>query len=315
MHDDAALLSAQVQDELDTIKGWFFPSDRRIFSWLLARQTELGVHGNLVELGSYLGKSAVLIGDYVQPGETFTVLDLFEGQTDDADNAAEQAGSYATLTEQRFVENYLRFHPQLPTVVRDVSSVIVDRVPAGSCRFVHVDASHLYDHVSVDVDSARTLLAEQGIVAFDDYRSEHCPGVAAAVWEGVLDKGLQVIGVSENKLYATWGDPEPWRTALLEWLTDDPNAWGQRLAVYHQSIVRAKAWFPKPPPAPAVAAEQATTPAPAALAPAYGALAEPAAAKPADDVRRESRARHLAKDLLPPVVSRHVARRLRARRR
>ena len=314
MHDDAALLSAQVQAELDTIKGWFFPSDRRIFSWLLARQTELGVHGNLVELGSYLGKSAVLIGDYVQPGETFTVLDLFEGETSDAGNAAEQADSYATLTEQRFAENYLRFHPQLPTVVRDVSSVIVDRVPAGSCRFVHVDASHLYDHVAVDVDSARTLLGEQGIVAFDDYRSEHCPGVAAAVWEGVLDKGLQVIGVSENKLYATWGDPEPWRTALLEWLTDDQNAWGQRLAVYDQSIVRAKAWFPKPPPALAGPEQQVTTPAPAALAPANGAPAEPATAKAADHVRRGSRAKHLAKDLLPPVVSRHVARRLRARR-
>lgn len=314
MHDDAALLSAQVQAELDTIKGWFFPSDRRIFSWLLARQTEVGVRGNLVELGSYLGKSAVLIGDYVQPGETFTVLDLFEGQTADADNAAEQAGSYATLTEQRFAENYLRFHPQLPTVVRDVSSVIVERVPAGSCRFVHVDASHLYDHVSVDVDSARTLLGEQGIVAFDDYRSEHCPGVAAAVWEGVLDKGLQVIGVSENKLYATWGDPEPWRTALLEWLTGDPNAWGQRLAVYDQSIVRAKAWFPKPPPALAVPEQQAPTAAPTALAPANRAPAEPPAAKAGDDVRRGSRAKHLAKDLLPPVVSRHVARRLRARR-
>ena len=31
--------------------------------------------GDLAELGTYLGKSAVLIGEYVQPGETSTVID------------------------------------------------------------------------------------------------------------------------------------------------------------------------------------------------------------------------------------------------
>ncbi len=54
----------------------------------------------------------------------------------------------------------------------------------------------------------RTLLAPEGVVVFDDYRAEHTPGVAAAVWQR-LDKGLSPFALSPVKMYATFGDPLP----------------------------------------------------------------------------------------------------------
>ncbi len=109
------------------------------------------------------GKSAVLIGGDVGQGETFTVLDLFGAQADTPANAAENEDQYPSLTRSRFEENYLKVHDALPSVIQAPSSQVLDHVSSGSHRFVHVDASHLYEHVvGGDVRASRELSAPQG---------------------------------------------------------------------------------------------------------------------------------------------------------
>ena len=58
------------------IDGWFRWVDCRLFQALLGAQSE-SEPGTLVELGCYLGKSTVVIGDYRRAGEDFVVVDLF----------------------------------------------------------------------------------------------------------------------------------------------------------------------------------------------------------------------------------------------
>lgn len=293
------LLSAQSLADLDTIKGWFHHSDRYLFEWLLQHQVDEGTRGNLVELGSYMGKSAVFVGDFLQPGETFTVLDLFESEAADEDNAGEHRGSYATLTEQAFKENYLRFHTELPVVVKATSDHIVEHVEPGSVRFMHIDASHLYEHVAGDADAARLLLQPDGVVVFDDFRAEHCPGVAAAAWEAVTNKQLHLLAVTESKLYGTWGDPEPLLAAMAQWLTANPDAWFEWQRIHGQKMIRAKITAPKPP-APVAAPPTVTPPEPVT----------PKAPAPTPVRPGRSKPRQLAKDWLPPAVHRAVSKRL-----
>jgi hypothetical protein len=150
------------------------------------------------------------------------------------------ASSYSTLTRDAFEANYLRFHPSLPSVYTAPSSAATEYVEPGSVRFMHIDASHLYEHVAIDVDTARSLLQPQGLVVFDDYRSEHTPGVSAAVWEGVLNKGMNPICVTESKLYATWGDPESVQSDLFAWLTENELAFGEYQQVAGHRLIRCK---------------------------------------------------------------------------
>ncbi|MER8103049.1 class I SAM-dependent methyltransferase [Kitasatospora sp. NPDC094016] len=201
----------------DDIPGWFFRLDRAAFGHLLAAQTTAGATGDILELGSYLGRSAVLLGDHLQTGERLTVCDLFDSEAGDEDNAAEMAMSYRkTLTRSAFEANYLAFHGELPEIVQAPTSVLADgRIPAGSCRFVHVDASHLYEHVAGDIAVTRAALTENGVVALDDYRSEHTPGVSAAVWEAVFTGGLRPVLLTPMKFYGTWGDAAAVRQVLL----------------------------------------------------------------------------------------------------
>ena len=228
-------------DELDGIDGWFLRLDREIFRFLLG-PAAAPPSGDLAELGVYLGKSAVLIGAYRRPGETFTVVDLFGSDGADAANAAEVDESYGGLSRQRFEDNYRRIHDDLPVVVHGPSATIVQHATHGGHRFVHVDASHLYEHVVGDIAAARTLLQPQGLVAFDDYQTGHALGVAAAVWREVAIGGLAPVLASPAKLYCTWGDPAPWRAAAEDWARRGPWRW-QRLSIAGHDVVRV--WEPE----------------------------------------------------------------------
>ncbi|MET9253484.1 class I SAM-dependent methyltransferase [Streptomyces sp. NPDC048182] len=301
--------------ELNDVPGWFRPLDQVLFAWFLDRQEEQEATGDLLELGAYLGKSAILLGHHLRPGERLTVCDLFGSEPPDAANRAEAAKSYATLTRQAFERNYLSFHETLPAIVQAPSSAITGEVAAGSCRFVHVDASHLYEHVEGDIRAARELLRPDGIVVLDDFRSEHTPGVAVAAWEAVLDRGLRPVCLSTQKLYATWGDPGPVQEALLAafegradcGVTVEPAA-GHRLV-----RLRAGGQGMRPPSLPASRHR-----APAALPGQTGRPGD--ARRPARGVRAalppspRARLRRLALDLLPPAATRAVRRRRAARR-
>jgi hypothetical protein len=314
--------------ELNDVPGWFWPLDQVLFSWFLERQERLDTRGDLLELGAYLGKSAILLGHRLRDGETLTVCDLFGAEPPDAANRAEAAKSYSSLTRQAFERNYLSFHDTLPTIIQAPSSAVVDEVAPGTCRFVHIDASHLYEHVEGDIGAARELLGPDGIVVLDDFRSEHTPGVAVAAWEAVLNRGLRPVCLSSQKLYGTWGDPEPVREELLAALRgrDDIAVTVERAAGHRLVRTRAKGKHLRPPslpssrhPATAAATAPASAPAPGAGRPGAAAVpGQPAQARPAARAARVSapreRTRRLALDLLPPLVTRAV-RRYRAAQR
>ncbi|MET1004801.1 MAG: class I SAM-dependent methyltransferase [Propionibacteriaceae bacterium] len=230
------------------IPGWFFWVDRLLFASLLDTQSR-SEPGVLVELGTYQGKSAVIIGDFVRPGERFVALDLF-GRIDLLDpadpaggrggNQAEVNRSYPNLSRTTFERNYLALHDQLPEIVEGLSSSIVDHVAPGTARFIHVDASHLYDQVRIDVSATERLLRPGGVAVFDDWRSEHTPGVGAAVWEAVFTRGLIPIAITPYKFYGVYSDPEPYRFAVQALIAREPDLWSEEQHIAGQPVVRLK---------------------------------------------------------------------------
>lgn len=299
--------------ELDDVRGWFPPLDQVLFQHLLAGQEEREERGDLLELGVFMGKSAIFLGRHLQAGESFTVCDLFESDAPDDANSAETKKSYPTLTRQAFEANYLSFHDELPRVLHAPSSVVPDEVKPGSCRFVHVDASHLYEHVHGDIAAARDALIPTGVVVLDDFRSEHTPGVSVAAWEAVLNRGLRPICLSTQKLYGTWGDPTPFQDAIIAMAQGREDcdlslqeAAGQRIVRLRSRGMTApdfpfsRHYVPEP------VAEAKPTPRP-----------EPKPAAAPSPVKRRSarsRARRVAIDVLPPVITR-VVQRSRAQKR
>ncbi|MGW8976522.1 class I SAM-dependent methyltransferase, partial [Streptomyces platensis] len=286
---------------LSEVKGWFFTADQLLFDWFLARQKERAEPGDLLELGAYMGKSAIFLGARQRAGERFTVCDLFDSPAEDASNSQEMKKSYATLTRRAFEANYLAFHEELPTIVQGLSSLVSEHVDEGSVRFAHIDASHLYEHVHGDILTVRELLTGNGVVVMDDYRAEHCPGVAAATWQAVANEGLRPVCLTGTKFYGTWGDPEPLQQALIEWIKARGDIWHEVQYVNDAPLVRLSAKGAKEPAHPV--SRHRSTGARAPQRPAAARAPEASAARPGP---RRGTLRRVALDVLPPVITRAV---------
>jgi predicted O-methyltransferase YrrM len=288
---------ARVVRTLDDVPGWFYPHDQALMTWFLQWQDRTEPPGDLLELGAYLGKSAILLGQYRRPGERLTVCDLFDSPAPDAHNSAEMSRSYSTLTRRTFESNYLAFHDELPVIIEGPTSVIVDHVPPASCRFVHIDASHLYEHVRADLEASRTLLRPGGLVVCDDYRAAHTPGVAAAVWSAVTSGDLRPICLTANKFYGAWSPPEPIQQELVGWLAAQGPATVDLQIVAGHPVARINRWAD--PPRPVVRATRT----------------QPSADRAPVTLRRTARAwsRKAALQLLPPVLTNAIRNARRAR--
>jgi hypothetical protein len=182
------------------VGGWFQPTDVRAFRAVDAVQGRLGTTGNVLEIGTFTGRSAILLGSVLRPGEELVVNDLWDDLPFDP---AEWDCIDEPARRREFEANYLRFHPHLPRIVAGPSTTALDAaVGDATCRLVHVDGSHEHEIVVVDLATAQRTCRLGGVMVFDDHMNLHHPGVTAAVW-GAVDRGeLRPLALTPAKLYA-----------------------------------------------------------------------------------------------------------------
>jgi hypothetical protein len=181
---------------LNDVAGWLSPVDELLFSAIDRVQVNLGATGDLLEIGTYFGRSAIVLGALLHPGESLTVVDPFGKESPRSPFSGERYQWVATLNRQRFEENYLKFHESLPAIIEDFSTNLAPGDLGAGFRLVHVDGAHDFTTVSHDTHLAVAVLGAGGVIAFDDIHNARMPGVAAAVWPSLGEHGLAVLAVS-----------------------------------------------------------------------------------------------------------------------
>lgn len=181
-----------------SIPGWFHPIDQTLFDLILDYQAAADIRGDILEIGSYHGKSAIALGYGLREDETLHVCDLFGTKVDGVPD--EGCAAYEGLTVEAFLDQYGRFHDRRPEVNAMPSSVLDlgDRW----FRFAHIDGGHAYSVVRDDIHKTVRNMSGGGVVVLDDYRSAHTPGVSAAAWEAVTNGVLFPFMLSDVKMYA-----------------------------------------------------------------------------------------------------------------
>lgn len=200
-----------IEREMSAIPGWFSAEDARTFAWLSCLQGRRGLAGDILEIGVYRGRSAVLLGHLLRARERLVLCDLFEqpvspsGAPSDLPPTADESAWYPGATLDGFLATYGRHHAQPPVVYQCTSTELAVHETARVFRMIHIDGSHAYDNVRSDIALAATMLLPEGLVVLDDYRSFHTPGVSAAIWEAVVNDGLRPLWLTHDKMYASWG--------------------------------------------------------------------------------------------------------------
>src|SRR5262249_55526694 len=185
---DAAL--ARYEASLNEVPGWLESTDFVLLQLIDAVQASLGLRGDILEIGAYQGRTAILLQYLCRDNEQLAVCDVFDQPLPQEPNQRERDVFYTDLTRHSFEQHFLRYHQQLPSIHQCLSEDLEDHLQGQEFRLIHVDGSHVYTIVKSDLRTARSVLARGGVVAIDDYRSEHTPGVAAATGEATAGRQL-----------------------------------------------------------------------------------------------------------------------------
>lgn len=216
-------MSRYVQ-EMGSVPGWFLEVDARLFVGVDSLQLARGIRGDLLEIGVYYGKSAILLGYCVRRGEHLMVCDVFEEVGGLAEESvAEHITYHAHLRQAEFERHYRRFHRELPEIVAAPSTSLDRDQLARRFRLIHIDGGHAYEVVREDILTARRLLGKGGVVVLDDWSQPHCPGVALALWEEYLRGELIPLCLTGTKLYATWDSGGLTSQDLDDWAAAQPD--------------------------------------------------------------------------------------------
>ena len=165
-----------VVPRLAAIPGWFNIDDLAHFSLVLETQTTGGIHGDLLEIGCYHGRSAAVLAMHLQASECLFLADAFDLPLDDPYGD--------TPTPEQVWQNLANAVPDLPrerVSIQRAYSNDLQLPPDTNLRFAHIDGGHDATTVGEDLSFCAKYLMPGGVIAIDDFAHPQYPGVTEAV--------------------------------------------------------------------------------------------------------------------------------------
>jgi predicted O-methyltransferase YrrM len=166
-------LATETFGPIRDIPGYFTYDDCAHFVLLLRMQKRLGVHGDLLEIGTYFGRSTAVLAAELGADEWLLACDPFEKETaysysapPTRDDVVRSVSALSSAASEGRLEIFEGFSGDLDLSGRRF-------------RFVHVDGSHEYADALADLRLVVDHIVPGGVIAVDDY--EH------PLWAGVTD--------------------------------------------------------------------------------------------------------------------------------
>lgn len=170
-----------------TLPGWFYQRSMAIWDCLLSFQQEQSLRGNLLEIGVWRGKSALLCAMHARRGEHCLFVD-----------PALHPKTEETLQQSTGAEC---------TFVRDESSTLnrspLLRAQARTFRWIHIDGEHSGTAVYDDMNISCQLLHERGVLVVDDFFNPIWPQITKAAFDYCArhDHEISMFLCGDNKGY------------------------------------------------------------------------------------------------------------------
>jgi hypothetical protein len=141
---------------------------------VIRRQTELGIAGDMAEIGAFEGRFFIALALGLAPGERAFGIDLFDWPDDGVHDRLLQNCETAGLARDRFVTWKGDTRTLPPDGLRGQLAV-------KQARFIHIDGEHSYQCLSHDLELAHHVLHPSGVIAVDDMLHPGYPALIVAV--------------------------------------------------------------------------------------------------------------------------------------
>lgn len=164
-----------------TIGGWMSEDE------LLWLATQASSHLNIVEFGSFHGRSAKAMADNLCPGGHIWCVDPWMGNYKYNNYVDVPIDTYVMPHFLENLKEHIKAGRVTPVRAFSYNLSLPTRVD-----MVFIDGDHRYETVVKDIKKAYELLKPGGIISGHDYGEKNWPGVKKAVDELVLE--VEVTG-------------------------------------------------------------------------------------------------------------------------
>lgn len=209
----------------ETVPGMSSRFAAAVCAGLLRIQSEMGVSGPVVEIGTYEGRFFIALCHALAPGETALGMDLFDWPNPQViDRFERNCLAHGVPPERRITwkADTKTMRPE------ELLAKLEGRRP----RFIHIDGEHSRTVLTGDLELATAVLAPEGVIVLDDMLHPGYPTLMVAVHEylqrhpemcmlAVIDRETIVAATKFALCRTEWF--KPYETRLTEAYKD--NVW------------------------------------------------------------------------------------------
>jgi len=179
----------KLYDRVETIPGFFNYDDAQHFSLIFEMQRAWGIKGDLMEIGTWKGRSAAFIAHFLGADDRLVLNDVFSAP------ATDKYSEYPSAASVRDV--ILRFRPDVADqlVFLEGDSPTTTIAAEYGFRFIHVDGGHSFAECYADLVRVSSFVVAGGVIAVDDYDHPDWPEVKPAADRWLAEnEGFMVVG-------------------------------------------------------------------------------------------------------------------------
>lgn len=169
-----AALDAFLADGYQRIRGMSSRFAAAICGHVIRRQTERGISGDVLEIGTFEGRFFIAMALLLADREHAVGIDVFTWPGPQVYDNFLANCSASGLKQGRFTA--------WKADSRKLSAAdIRAKLPNGAARFVHIDGEHEAEHLSNDLELAHAVLHPDGVIALDDMLHPGYPALIVTV--------------------------------------------------------------------------------------------------------------------------------------
>jgi hypothetical protein len=161
IHSGHPVIDRYLDEGYEKVRGMSSRFAAAICGHIVRRQTELGIQGDIAEVGTFEGRFFIALALGLAEGENAVGFDTFDWPNERVLDRFLAHCERNGLAKDRFVAWKANTRDITPAMLRA-------KLKTGAVRFFHIDGEHADKSLTIDLELAHQVMHPKGVIALDD---------------------------------------------------------------------------------------------------------------------------------------------------